>query len=86
MNPSLLQLTEAARQAMLLAIGLSLPIIAVAALVSLAVAVIQTLTQIQDVSWAHLPRFLAVALALAALGPWIGREITHFALRVLSGV
>lgn len=86
MTPSLPLLTEAAREALLLAIGLSLPIVAIAALVGLVVALIQTATQMQDVSWAHLPRFLAVAFALAALGPWMGHEIARFALRVLGGV
>ncbi len=86
MTPSLPLLTEAAREALILALGLSIPVIAVAALVGLVVALIQTATQMQDVSWAHLPRFLAVALALAALGPWMGRQIAHFALRVFGSV
>lgn len=86
MTPTLPLLTEAAREALILAMGLSLPVIAVAALVGLVVALIQTVTQMQDVSWAQLPRFLAVALALATLGPWMGHQIAHFALRVLGGV
>jgi len=86
MSPSLPQLTEAARQALALTIGLSLPVIAVAALVAVLVAMVQSAIQLQDIGWAHLPRFLAVALALSALGPWMGREIAHFALRVFGGV
>jgi type III secretory pathway component EscS len=86
MTPSLTLLTEAAREALLLTISLSLPVIAVAALVSVLVAIIQTMTQMQDVGWAQLPRFLAVAVALSALGPWMGRQIAHFAMRVFGGV
>jgi len=86
MKPSLPLLTEAAREALILAMGLSFPVIAVASLVGLVVALIQTATQMQDISWAHLPRFLAVAMALAALGPWMGYQIAHFAMRVLGSV
>ncbi len=86
MNPSLPPLAEAAREALLLTIGLSLPVLAVAALVGLIVAIIQTLTQIQDSSWAHLPRFLAVAVTLASVGPWMGHQIARFALRVFGSV
>jgi type III secretion protein S len=86
MNPSLPLLTEAAREALVLIVGVSLPVLGVAALVGIVVAIIQTLMQVQDASWAHLPRFLAVALALASLGPWMGHQIAHFALRVLGSV
>jgi flagellar biosynthetic protein FliQ len=86
MNPSLTPLAVAAREALVLTIGVSLPVLGVAALVGIVVAIVQTVMQIQDVGWAHLPRFLAVALALASLGPWMGHQIAHFALRVLGSV
>jgi flagellar biosynthetic protein FliQ len=86
MNPSLSHLTEAGREALLLAVGVSLPLVAVAALVGLLVAVVQAAAQVQDITLAHLPRFLAVAAALAVLGPWMGHQIAAFALRVLGGV
>lgn len=86
MTPSLSHLTEAGREALLLAVGVSLPLVAVAALVGFLVALVQSATQIQDATLAHLPRFLAVVAALAALGPWMGRQIAGFALRVLAGV
>ncbi len=86
MNPSLSHLAEAGREALLLAVGVSLPLVAVAALVGLLVGVVQAATQIQDITLAHLPRFLAVAVTLAALGPWMGHQIAAFALRVFGGV
>jgi len=86
MTLPLSHLAEAGREALLLAVGVSLPLVAVAALVGLFVAVVQAATQIQDITLAHLPRFLAVAVTLAALGPWMGRQIAAFALRVLGGV
>lgn len=65
----------------MLAIAVSLPIVAVAAIVGLLVAAIQAASQIQDPTIAHLPRLLAVAAALAVAGPWMGHQVAAFAER-----
>ena len=80
MSPA--QLLDAARDALLLALSLSLPIVAVAALVGLVVAAFQAAVQIQDPTVAHLPRLLAVVAALVVLGPWIGHAVGAFAERM----
>ena len=66
----------------MLTITLSLPVVAVAAVVGLFVAALQAASQIQDPTIAHLPRLLAVAGAVAILGSWIGHQIAAFAERV----
>jgi type III secretion HrpO family protein len=86
MTPSLPFLAEAAREALMVAVWVSLPLVAVAALVGLVVSVIQAVMQLQDSTLSHLPRLLAVAITLAALGPWMGRQIAAFAVRLLAGV
>jgi flagellar biosynthesis protein FliQ len=83
MSPA--DLAYRAQEALLLSVAVALPVVAVAALVGLVVAVLQAATQIQDVTIAHLPRFLAVAVALAVLGPWMGHQIAAFAARILAG-
>jgi len=72
-------LAHHAQEALFLTIALSLPVLAVAAIVGLVVAAFQAASQIQDPTLAHLPRLLAVIAALALLGPWIGREVAAFA-------
>jgi flagellar biosynthesis protein FliQ len=84
MSPA--DLAQRAQEALLLSVAVALPVVAIAALVGLVVAVLQAATQVQDVTIAHLPRFLAVAVALAVLGPWMGRQIAAFAARVFAGV
>jgi flagellar biosynthetic protein FliQ len=84
MSPA--QLAHLAEEALLLSVAVALPVVAIAAMVGLVVAVFQAATQIQDVTIAHLPRFLAVATSLAVLGPWMGRQIAAFAARVFSGM
>ena len=74
-----------AQEALLLAVAVSLPVVAVAALVGGLVAVLQAATQVQDSTLGHLPRLIVVAVVLAVAGPWMGSEIVAFTVRVLSG-
>ena len=73
-----------AQQALLLMIAVSLPVLAVAALVGLVVAAFQAASQIQDPTLSHLPRLLTVIAALALLGPWMGHEVAAFAQRAFA--
>jgi type III secretion HrpO family protein len=82
--PSLGALTELGENAVLLAIVVSLPVVGVAALVGAVVSALQAATQLQDSTLAHLPRLLAVALALVVAGPWMGSEIAQFAVRAFG--
>jgi type III secretion HrpO family protein len=77
-------LLDAAREALLLALVVSLPIVAAAALVGLIVAAFQAATQIQDPTIGYLPRLLAVVAALVVMGPWIGRQIGTFAEQMFT--
>jgi flagellar biosynthetic protein FliQ len=75
-------LLEHAREALLLAVALSLPVVGVAALIGLVVAAFQAASQIQDPTLAHLPRLVAVVAALVVLAPWMGHELGLFAERM----
>ena len=77
-------LVEQAQNALLLSLAVALPVLAVAALVGLIVAAFQAASQIQDPTIAHLPRLLAVVVALVVLGPWMGSQIGAFAERMLT--
>jgi type III secretion HrpO family protein len=83
---SLSELTGLAEMALFLTIAVSLPAIVVAALVGVVVAAFQAATQLQDVTIAHLPRLLAVAVVLALFAPWMGDEISGFAVQAVTGV
>jgi flagellar biosynthetic protein FliQ len=83
--PTLSVLTEQAQQALLLAAAVSLPVLLVSALVGLLASLFQATTQLQDALLVQLPRLLLVGLALVWLGPWMGRSITAFAVRMFGG-
>jgi type III secretion HrpO family protein len=78
-------LVHSAQEALLLVVAVSLPALAVAAIVGLVVAALQAASQIQDATLAHLPRLLAVVAALALLGPWMGGAIAAFATHMFAG-
>lgn len=83
--PSLGHLTELAEASLLLVVAVSLPVVGLSALVGLIVAAVQAVTQLQDPTIAHLPRFLVVALALVVAGPWMGAQIAAFAIQAFTG-
>ncbi|MFZ5891332.1 MAG: type III secretion system export apparatus subunit SctS [Myxococcota bacterium] len=83
--PSLDGLTMMGQDALVLALLVSLPAVAIAALIGLVVAALQAATQIQDATISHLPRLLAVTLALILVGPWMGAHIAAFAVRAFQG-
>jgi flagellar biosynthetic protein FliQ len=77
-------LVHHAQEALLLVVAVSLPVLAVAALVGLVVAALQAASQIQDATLAYLPRLVAVIAALALLGPWMGSAIAAFARNMFA--
>lgn len=82
---SLSDLTALSQQALLLSVAVALPVVGAAALVGLVVALLQAATQLQDHTLGHLPRWLAVVAVLVATGPWIGSQISEFAVRAFGG-
>jgi flagellar biosynthetic protein FliQ len=81
----LAELIALAQQALLLSLLVSLPVLVVAAAVGLLSAIFQAATQVQDAALAHLPKFVAVTIALALVGPWMGRQVLGFAVRAFGG-
>lgn len=79
-GPDLAELVSLAQRALFLSVLVSLPVLVVAALLGLVMAVFQAATQVHDAALAHFPKFLVVALTLAVAGPWMGRQIVELAL------
>ena len=69
MNSDLL--TDAARQAVLLGLETTGPVLLVILIVGLVVGTLQAATQIQDQSVGFVVRLLAVVVALIVLLPWM---------------
>ena len=65
-------------QAILLAFKLSVPTLLIAMLVGLIIAILQAATQVHEQTLTFAPKAIIVALALLALGPWMGSSIIEF--------
>jgi flagellar biosynthesis protein FliQ len=76
-------LLRVARDGLWLALMVSAPAVLASWLAGLVVGVFQAATQIQESSVAFVPKLLAVALTLLALGPALGGQMVRFAESLL---
>lgn len=69
---------DIARESMILAAKLSAPVLITALVVGFVVSLLQSVTQIQEVTLAFVPKAIAAALALAIAGQWMIESIVQF--------
>ena len=74
------------REGLQLVFWVSLPVVLVAALTALVVAMGQAVTQIQDQSIGQSIRLIAVMLTVVFASAWLGRDVLQFAERALQMV
>lgn len=67
------------REAILTAVVISLPMLAVGLVVGVLVSILQTVTSIQDNILAFIPRAAAIFVVFAFTFPWMLRVVTGFA-------
>lgn len=72
------------RQALMLVLLLSLPIVLIATVTGLVVAILQAVTQVQDANIGIAVRLIAVMVALVLLSGWLGSEVLRFAQQALE--
>jgi flagellar biosynthesis protein FliQ len=77
---------ELLREALLVALVVSLPVLAVAVAAGLVTAIVQSATQVQDQSVSAVPRLVACALALLVLAGWMVSKLVSFAQSMFAGV
>ena len=56
----------------------SAPVVLVAMVVGIGIALIQALTQVQEITLTFVPKIVAIMLAVALTGPFIGSQISAF--------
>ncbi|QDZ02723.1 flagellar biosynthetic protein FliQ [Nitratireductor mangrovi] len=54
------------------------PAVTVAMLVGVSIALIQALTQVQEITLTFVPKIIAILLAVAFSGPFVGAQISSF--------
>ena len=74
------------REGLMLVLWLSLPVVVVSTLTAVIVAMLQTVTQLQDQSIGQSIRQIAVMLTIVITAGWAGRQLLGFAERMLQVV
>jgi flagellar biosynthetic protein FliQ len=77
---------DIAMQGILVAAKLSAPILITALVVGFAISLLQSITQIQEVTLAFVPKAAAVGLALIVCGNWMISEIVTFTQGLFASI
>lgn len=72
------EVIETARQAIMLSIEIGAPILLVGLVVGVLIALVQALTQIQEITLVFVPKILAIFLALFITLPTMMKTLTVF--------
>ena len=76
MNPN--AVLDIAMQGLMVTAKLAAPIVVTALVVGFAISLVQSITQIQEVTLSFVPKAVAVALALVISGQWMIAECVTF--------
>jgi len=71
-------------QLMWTAVMVAAPILLSALVVGVVISVLQVATQLQEMTLSYIPKLAITALVLIAIGPWMLRRITEFAIHVIQ--
>ena len=72
--------------ALILAAKLSAPVLVTALVVGFAVSLLQSVTQIQEVTLSFVPKAIAVAIALLVTGHWMISETVSFTTELFARI
>ncbi len=84
MSPELV--VEFAKQAILLTIYLSMPMLGLGLIAGLMISIFQAVTQIQEMTLTFVPKIIAVFLGLLFAAPWMLGEITSFTVNIIENI
>lgn len=72
------------REALMMIIKASLPILLTGLVVGLIVSIFQTATSIQEQTLAFVPKIIAVFMAIIIFGSWIMHQLTNYTTTLFS--
>ena len=75
-----------ARQAIEMTLLLAMPMLGVGLVVGLVMGVFQSVTQIQEMTLAFVPKILAVLVAIIVAGPWILNKLINFTNDLITNI
>lgn len=77
---------DLSRQAIQIAILVSLPVLAVTLFLGLLVSVFQAITQVQEMTLTFVPKLIGVAIVFAFMGSWMLTTLVNFTQQCLMKI
>ena len=78
--------SELAREAVLIALVVGLPVMGVAVLVGLVISIGQAVTQLQEQTLSFVPKIVAMFAVLVFLAPWLIDQMVDYSEELYRGV
>ncbi|WP_020588221.1 flagellar biosynthesis protein FliQ [Desulfobacter curvatus] len=75
-----------AKQAIILTILLSMPMLGLGLIAGLAISVFQAVTQIQEMTLTFVPKILAVFIGLLFAAPWMMEKLMEFTTNIITNI
>jgi flagellar biosynthetic protein FliQ len=75
-----------AKQAIILTILLSMPMLGLGLIAGLAISVFQAVTQIQEMTLTFVPKIIAVFLGLLFTAPWMMEKMMSFTTNIITNI
>jgi len=74
------------REAILMTLMVSAPMLAFGLIVGLAISILQAVTQIHEMTLTFIPKIIAVAAALLIFLPWMINMLVDFTTRIFESI
>ncbi len=81
-----IEVLDIARDAMMVMLLVSAPMLLIGLVVGLVISIFQTLTHIQEMTLTFIPKILAVFGSMVIFMPWMLRELTEFTHRIMDKI
>ncbi len=75
-----------AKEAILLTILISMPMLGLGLIIGLAVSVFQAVTSIQEMTLSFIPKILAVMFGLLFFAPWMLEKLTVYTEKLITSI
>lgn len=77
---------EFAKEAIVMTLMLSMPMLMLGLIVGLAISVFQAVTSIQEMTLSFVPKIIAVFAGLLFFAPWMLEQLTEYTMRIIENI
>ena len=74
------------KQALILTLLLSAPMLLLGLVVGVLISILQSVTQIQEMTLTFVPKIVATVLAMIFFGPWMLRLLMSFSIQIFAKI